>query len=156
MLRVREMKIKIPKRHFKYVDAMFEVECWRTLGQEAYLANIFKLGMDDILRDLESAGGDFSIFDFPPDMDKNLLRGKQIEIKVPYELSEDENETVERIRKRFKMRRETVLTTFFLQGLFDQWSLLKDTECCENDRRFRKLVNRMPHDLFFEFEVDSL
>ncbi len=59
------MKIKIPKRHSKYVDAVFEVECSRGLGQEAYLANIFKFGMDDVIRDLESAVGIFLFLIFP-------------------------------------------------------------------------------------------
>ena len=101
-------------------------------------------GMDDVVNDLKMGAGEF-----PPDMDKSLLFGEQIELDIPYELSEDEMEIVEGIRKHYKIDRDTVLMTFILMGLFLQWSLLKNTERYQKDLKFRKLVDEMPHDLFF-------
>ena len=136
------MKIKFPKRYSKYIDAMFDVSI---LMKESDLILLFKLGMDDVVNDLKMGAGEF-----PPDMDKSLLFGEQIELDIPYELSEDEMEIVEGIRKHYKIDRDTVLMTFILMGLFLQWSLLKNTERYQKDLKFRKLIDEMPHDLVFE------
>ncbi len=136
------MKIKIPKRHFKYIEALFEVGI---LEHQEDLSNIFMLGMTDIIEDLEMGTGVF-----PPDMDKSLLRGKEIELEIPYELNEDQKETVEEIQKLFKIKRKPVLKGFFLWGLFDQWIVLKNTERYKKDPKFRKLIDEMPHDQCFE------
>jgi len=136
------MKIKIPKRYFKYIEALFEVGI---LEHQEVLSNIFMFGMTDTIEDLNTGAGEF-----PPDMDKNLLRGKEIELEIPYELNEDQNEIVEEIQKLFRIKRKTVLKAFFLWGLFDQWIVLKDTERYKKDPKFRKLIDEMPHDLCFE------
>ena len=131
------MKIKIPKRYSKYIDIIFK------LGIED-LSNIFMFGMNETIEDIALTGA------FPPDMDKSLLQGKEIELEIPFELSEDENEIVEKIQKIFKIKRDTVLKAFFLWGLFDQWIALKCTEQYKKDSKFRKLIDEMPHDLCFE------
>ena len=135
------MNIKIPKRYFKYIEALFEVGI---LEHQEVLSNIFMFGMTDTIEDLNMGAGEF-----PPDMDKNLLRGKEIELEIPYELNEDQNEIVEEIQKLFRIKRKTVLKAFFLWGLFDQWIVLKDTERYKKDPKFRKLIDEMPHDLCF-------
>ena len=137
------MKIRIPKKYFKCIDVLFEVGI---LKHQEDLSNIFMLGMTDTIEDLEIMG----VNEFPPDMDKSLLRGKEIELEISYELSEDQNETIEKIQKFFKIKRKTVLKAFFLWGLFDQWIVLKNTERYKKDSKFRKLIDEMPHDLCFE------
>ena len=141
------MKIRFPKSYSKYIDAMFEVGILR---QEEDLALMFKYGMQEVVQDLVQPS-----VEFPPDMPMSMLQGKQIELEIPYELSEDENENIEAIRKHFKIKREIILRAFFLQGLIDKWPFLKDTKRYKKDSRFRKLVDEMPHDLFFEEEFED-
>jgi len=141
------MIIVIPYRHSKYIDAFYPV------GKDTkkeHLISLFKLGMDNVVEDLKMGAGEF-----PPDMDKNLLRGTKIELEIPYELSEDETNIVEGIHKHFEVNRDTILMTFFLMGLFNEWFLLKSSERYQTDLKFKKLVDEMPHDVFDEHFFDE-
>lgn len=87
------MKIRFPKSYSKYIDAMFEVGILR---KEEDLALMFKHGMQEVVQDL---GQEWVLpnVQFPPDMPMSMLQGKQTELEIPYELSEDENENIEAI-----------------------------------------------------------
>ena len=141
------MIIKIPKRHSKYIDAIHQACNYK---KKENLIVLFNRGMNNVVEDLNMGAGEF-----PPDMDKNLLRGKKIELEIPYELSEDETNIIESIRKHFKVNRDTILMTFFLMGLFNQWSLLRRSDHYQKDIKFKKLVDEMPHDLFDEGMFDE-
>jgi len=136
------MRITLPKRYQKYLNAIFEV-CEFT--EKENLRNILKLGVQDIIEDLKIGAGEF-----PPDMDKSFLKGKIIELDIPYEFSEREKQEIEIIKKVFKVDRKIVIRAFFLQGLFEYWLILKSTERYKKDGEFRKLIDNMPHDSFYD------
>jgi len=136
------MKITIPKRYQKYLNAMSEVGI---LKSKENLIDVFTLGMEDIIQDLKLGAGDF-----PPDMDKSFLKGKLIELHIPYEFSEKEKEEIAIIRKAFKVSHKTIVRAFFVQGLFEYWLDLKGSERYKKDSEFRKLIDNMPHDSFYD------
>ena len=138
------MKITIPKRYQKYLSAMYEVG---VLKAKEDLIEMFKHGMQNTIEDLEMGAGAF-----PPDMDKSLLRGKLIDLEIPYEISEKEEEHVKKIRKSFGNSREIILRAFFLCGLFEYYLVLRHSKRYEEDAQFRKLVDSMPHELLYEVE----
>lgn len=136
------MKITIPQKYQKYINAMYEVGI---LKEKEDFVKMFKQGIEDTIEDLEIGAGDF-----PPDMNKNLLRGKLIEIDVRYELTKREKEHVKRIRKVFRVTEKTILRAFFLCGLFEYYLPLIDTKRYKKDIQFRKLIDSMPHEIMYE------
>ncbi len=142
-----DLWITIPERHLRYVQALFETGI---LKGESDLAELFGDGFRDVMEDLRMGAGEF-----PPDMSRKLLYGKQTRIEIPYELNTQQNGEVEAIRKAFKFRRDTILRAFFLWALFDQWLILKDTKRYNQDSSFRRMIDSMPHDHFFESEEEE-
>ena len=56
------------------------------------------------------------------------------------------------ISRLYNIMEEIVIRSFFLQGLFNSWPILRASEKYLEDPEFRKIVDRMPHNSAFEQE----
>lgn len=83
-------------------------------------------------------------------MNMSLLRGKKATIVINIAKSKFKRR-LEFIKKGYGFLESKVLTTIFLQGLFDYQPLLKGRKLYLTDEKFKAEVDRMPHDFFYDF-----
>lgn len=136
------MNIEIPKRFYEYVKALVDAGCFHS--EKEAIAHVFECGLHEAEFDAAQAGG--------PDMELRLLRGKLITIEVP-----DEPERLEVVSRGYKVPKPKAATIAFLQALFDQYLRLKGSPLYKTNKRFRRKVDRMPHDRFYDLpeEIDE-
>jgi len=138
------MLVNIPERHNKYLKML--VKAKRVANEKEAKRLAFEHGLDE-------AKSDILIWSSQPDMELSLLRGKQITIELPDKPEYDYQ--LEFIAQGFNVTRDKAASIAFLQGLFDQYLLLRGSQLYQQDRRFRKMVNEMPHDLFYDLTVSD-
>jgi len=138
------MLVNIPERHNKYLKML--VKAKRVANEEEAKRLAFEDGLDE-------AQSDIWMRSTHPDMNLSLLRGKQIAIEVP-----DKPEymhQLEFIAQGFNVTQTRAASIVFLLGLFNQYLLLKGSLLYQQDRRFRRMVNEMPHDGFYDEMVSD-
>jgi len=138
------MLVNIPERHNKYLKML--VKAKRVANEEEAKRLAFEHGLDEVKSDILMGSSQ-------PDMELSLLRGKQIAIELPDKPEYDYQ--LEFIAQGFNATRDKAASIAFLQGLFDQYLLLRGSQLYQQDRRFRKMVNEMPHDLFYDLTVSD-
>jgi len=129
------MLVNIPERHNKYLRMLVKAKC--VANEEEAKSLAFENG-------LAEAQSDISMGSTQPDMDLSLLRGKQIALEVPDKL--EYMHQLELIAQGFNVTRTRAASIAFLLGLFDEYLLLRGSLLCQQDGRFRRMVNEMPHD----------
>jgi hypothetical protein len=139
------MKIKIPKRHLKYVKLLIEES---EVSENETIRNLYDKGRGEILIDLHPPYPAY----YPPDMDNSLIYGETCEIDVAHVPTDDEKNVIKNISKLYGITKEVVIRSFFLQGLFNSWPILRSSMKYMEDLEFRKMVDRMPHNSAFEQE----
>ena len=110
-------------------------------SERQLLKDVFWEGLDEAEFDSTYAGA--------PDMDMNLLRGKQMTITIDIAKSKLDKK-LQLIKRGYGFSEPKVLSTVFLQGLFQYYLLLKDTSLYKHDEKFKREVDEMPHDLFYD------
>ena len=136
--------VNIPERHNKYLKML--VKAKRVANEEEALRLAFEDG-------LAEAQSDICMGSTQPDMELSLLRGKQISLEVP-----DKPEymhQLELIAQGFNVTRTRAASIAFLLGLFNQYLLLRGSLLYQQDVRFRRMVNEMPHDLCYDEMVSD-
>jgi hypothetical protein len=129
------MLVHIPERHNKYLGML--VKAKRVANEEEAKTLAFEDG-------LAEAQSDISMGSTEPDMDSSLLGGKQIALEVP-DKPEYMHE-LELIAQGFNVTRTRAASIAFLLGLFEQYLPLRGSLPYQQDGRFRRMVNKMPHD----------
>ena len=129
------MLVNIPERHNKYLKML--VKAKRVADEEGAKRLAFEDGLDE-------AQCDISMGSTQPDMELSLLRGKQIAIELPDKPEYDYQ--LEFIAQGFSVTRDRAASIAFLLGLFNQYLLLRGSQLYQQDGRYRRIVNEMPHD----------
>ena len=109
-------------------------------------SRVFKDGLDEGEFDAAVAGD--------PDMDIDLLKGKQTTVEIS-----DTPEDLKRLAyicRGYNVTIPKAASIVFLQGLFNHYLLLRDCRLYELDSHFRRKVNTMPHDGYFDEPEDKL
>jgi len=140
-LRELTMLISIPQRHLKYIQMLVQAKF--VANEERAKTWAFEEGLEDVESDL-------SIGATEPDMELSVLRGKQVTIEVTDKPGYHHRLDV--ISKGYRVAPAKAASIVFLLGLFLQYLLLKDSTAYQEDSRFRKMVDRMPHDVCFDLE----
>lgn len=138
------MLVNIPERHNKYLKML--VKAKRVANEEEAKRLAFEDGLDE-------AQSDICMGSTHPDMKLSLLRGKQIALEVP-----DKPEymhQLELIAQGFNVTLTRAASIAFLLGLFNQYLLLRGSLLYQQDRRFRRMVNEMPHDGIYDEMVSD-
>lgn len=138
------MLVNIPERHNKYLKML--VKAKRVANEEEAKRLAFEDGLDE-------AQSDIWMGSTRPDMNLSLLRGKQIALEVP-----DKPEymhQLEFIAQGFNVTQTRAASIAFILGLFNQYLLLKGSLLYQQDRRFRRMVNEMPHDGVYDEMVSD-
>lgn len=130
--------IKIPKRHYKYLLMLVEARVYP--NEEIALSKVLERGLDEAKFDAAYAGG--------PDMEMDLLMGQQMSIKVPD--NSEHLESLGSISRGYNVPISKAATIVFLQGLFEHYLELKSSHLYAENERFRKNVDMMPHDSFYD------
>ncbi|MGB8706831.1 MAG: hypothetical protein WCD72_02620 [Dehalococcoidia bacterium] len=138
------MLVDIPKRHNKYLKMLVKAKCVANEEEAKRLA--FEDGLNE-------AKSDICMGSPQPDMDLSLLRGKKIALELPNK--SEYMHQLELISQGFKVTQAKAASIAFLQGLFDQYLLLRDSQLYQQDRRFRKIINEMPHDTCYDAMVSD-
>lgn len=133
------VKIQITRRHYKYIPIILRGGL--SSSEKKLLQEIFLQGLDEAEFDSTVAGA--------PDMDMNLLRGKQKTITMDIAKSKFDRK-LEVIKKGYGFSERKVMSVVFLQGLFEYYLLLKGTKLYIDDEKFKREVDRMPHDLIYD------
>lgn len=114
-------------------------------NEEKAKRRVFEDGLDEALSDIWRGATE-------PDMELSLLRGRQMTIEMPD--NPQYLESLELISKTFGYTISKAATACFLLGLFEQYLWLKDSPLYRRDRFFRKQVDQMPHEIFYDFPED--
>lgn len=137
------MTIKIPKRHYQYVQMLIEAEIYP--DEKTALSRVFEWGLEE---------GEFdAIYAGDPDMGLELLKGPQINLEVPD--SPEYQKRVEFISKRFRVSISKARSIIFLEGLFERYPILKDSSLYKTNENFRKRVDNMVHDTCYDEEPEE-
>jgi len=138
------MLVNIPERHSKYLKMLVEAE--RVANEEEAKTLAFEDGLDE-------AQSDIWMGSTHPDMELSLLRGKQIALEVPD--TPEYMDQLEFIAQAFNVTLTRAASIAFLLGLLNQYLLLKGSLLYQQDRRFRRMVNEMPHDGIYDEMVSD-
>lgn len=138
------MLVNIPERHNDYLKMLVKAKCVANEEEARRLA--FEEG-------LAEAQSDIYMGSTQPDMELSLLRGKQIALEVPDKL--EYMHQLELIAQGFNVTRARAASVAFLLGLFNQYLLLRGSQLYQQDGRFRRMVNELPHDLCYDAMVSD-